>query len=146
MGSLSNKSHIPLSNNCQNVVVEKGVPNQTNYISECYPTIPLSGNSVTNYQRQMHEVLNRRKKSVNMNNESALTPSKRHHSRRHQRSHRHQEHKHHHKHGNNIRVNLGDKYERDQAQDPQNQGRNHHHHHRKHHSHVKHHGHHRHSK
>lgn len=35
----------PTANNSFVFSVEKGIPNQTNYLSECYPSIPMSENS-----------------------------------------------------------------------------------------------------
>lgn len=52
--------------------IEKGLPNQTNYISECYPGIPLSGASVSQYQKQMFEITNRKKKSLEMMKKNAF--------------------------------------------------------------------------
>jgi hypothetical protein len=54
------------------VDVEKGLPNQTNYISECYPSIPLSGASVSQYQKEMYEIANRKKKSFQMMQNNAF--------------------------------------------------------------------------
>ena len=82
-----------------NYLVEKGVLNQANYISECYPVIPLSENSVANFQRKMYEVVNRRKNSVNITGPSSMSPLKpikwkderkyhksRHHRHKHERT------------------------------------------------------------
>lgn len=118
--------------------MEKGIPNQTNYISECYPSIPLGVNSVTRYQKEMHEALNRRKRSLNMQNQNSMSASKsfeQKNTARQHKSHRHKiiDDK------RNIRINLFERYNKEHERDHDEKGRNHHHHHhhRKHHSHYK---------
>lgn len=75
------------------MIVEKGLPNQANYISECYPAIPLGENSVMKYQRQMKEALNRRMNSMDIANSVSHSPVKGAHKhvdeRHHKKHHRH---------------------------------------------------------
>lgn len=47
---------------------KKGLPNETNYISECYPTLPAGENSASIYQKMMKDKMNLQKRSMNISN------------------------------------------------------------------------------
>jgi len=48
------------------LVVKKGIPNQANYMSECYPLIPTGNSSAVKYQREAVIAQNRRKSSMDV--------------------------------------------------------------------------------
>lgn len=98
----------------------------------------MSGNSVAKYQRQMQEVINRRKNPIELQNHSqAKTPDSNHrHSHRSGKQNGGPSHHNHDK----VRVNLAERY-RDKASGVE-KGRNHNEHHKRHRGHRRHHSHH----
>jgi hypothetical protein len=53
-------------------VLEKGMPNPANYVSVCYPSLPMGQNSVIKYQKAMVDKLKKRKEATNMSNRTYL--------------------------------------------------------------------------
>jgi hypothetical protein len=48
------------------------VPNPANYVSVCYPSLPMGQNSVIKYQKAMVDKLKKRKEATNMSNRTYL--------------------------------------------------------------------------
>jgi len=85
-------------------VQEKGLPNTTNCISECYPVIPGGERSAAKYQKVMQDIIDARRKTMNANNSTSIsTASKNYSPKEHERHHSHNK--------NGVRVNLMNKYE-----------------------------------
>lgn len=42
------------------------MPNAANYLSACYPSVPMGQDSVSKYQKAMYERMKRRKEAANL--------------------------------------------------------------------------------
>lgn len=78
--SFKAKDYQALNHNLKNSLsfnAQKGIPNQANYISECYPSLPMGDKSSSVYQRQANDFFNRNRNSLNIGSGTKVrTPDK----------------------------------------------------------------------